>query len=254
MRRHRSGLTFVILAAAAMFAGGCGRGEVRPDSADTSPGLRSGYTCCNFRYSRDWINDGNYAELPMIPAGTPIRLNRIDRYVAYVDIDGKPFRLGLDYGRALETTEQWVEKLIVADDPKARLATYAPAVRRAIQNGKIMHGMTKEQVIMSLGYPETDQNPRLDAPYWRFWRSSFGEYKVHWNGAERVGEISGHPETVAYMTAPGDAAAAAPAPAPAAAPAAAPATAASPSAPSGKKKSESTKKGAKSDAKSKQGN
>jgi hypothetical protein len=243
MHRHRIKLLIVVLAAtAAMFAGGCRRDEVKPDSPDPSAGLSSGYTCCNFRYANDWINDGNYAELPILPAGSPIKVNQIDRYIAYVEIDGKPFRLGLDYGRALETTEQWIDKLIVHDDPKARLATYAPAVRRAIQNGQIMHGMTKEQVIMSLGYPETDQNPRLDVPFWRYWRSSFGEYKVHWNSAGRVSEIGGHPETVALMTAPGNAAAAS-------APATAPASASS-----GAKKSENTKKGVKSNAKSKQDN
>jgi hypothetical protein len=244
MLRRRVKLSIVLLAAtAAMLAGACRRGEVKPDSPETSAGLSSGYTCCNFHYANDWINDGNYAELPMIPAGTPIKLNQIERYIAYVEIDGKPFRLGLDYGRTLETTEQWLNKLVVPDDPKARLATYAPAVRRAIQNGQIMHGMTKEQVIMSLGYPETDQNPRLDVPFWRYWRSSFGEYKVHWNSAERVSEISGHAETVALMTAPGHAAAAP-----------APATALPPGTPSGTKKSENTKKGVKNDAKSKQGN
>lgn len=241
MRHHRIKQSIVVLAATvAMFAGGCRKDDVKPDTTEPAPELRGGYTCCNFRYSHDWINDGNYAELPMIPAGSPIKLNRIDRYIAYVEIDGKPFRLGLDYGRSLETTEQWVDKLIVQDDPKARLATYAPAVRKAIQNGLVMRGMTREQVIMSLGYPETDQNPDLNAPSWRYWRSSFAEYQVHWNSAVRVSEITGHPETVILMTAPGNAAAA---------PAAAPA----PGAPASKKKSETTKKGVKSDAKSKQG-
>ncbi len=225
----------VLAAAAAMFAGGCKKDEVKPDgapaeSATASP--PSGYTCCNFHYSNDWINDGNYAQLPMIPAGTPIKLNRIDRYIAYVEIDGKKFRLGLDYGRTMETTEQWANKLIVHDDPKARLATYSPAVRKAIQNGQIMVGMTKEQVIMSLGYPMTNENPRLDAPFWRYWWSSWGEYKVHWNGAGRISEVTGHPETVALITAPGHAV-----PAPAAEPAAA--------------KSDNTNQGVKKNAKSK---
>jgi hypothetical protein len=234
MHSHLFKLSIVVLATvAAIFAGGCKKDEVKADgtSADGAASPPTGYTCCNFHYSNDWINDGNYAQLPMIPAGTPIRLKSIDRYIAYVEIDGKKFRLGLDYGRTLETTEQWANKLIVKDDPKARLATYSPAVRKAIQNGQLMHGMTKEQVIMSVGYPMTNENPRLDAPFWRYWWSSWGEYKVHWNGAGRVSEISGHPETVAAMTAPGHAA-----PAPAAEPAA---------------KSDNTNQGVKKNAKSK---
>lgn len=232
-----------LVAAAAVVAGGCKKDEVKPDAAAPAPAaqapaLPAAYTCCNFHYNGDWINDGNYAQLPMIPAGTPIRLNSIDRYIAYVDIDGKKFRLGLDYGRAMETTEQWANKLIVKDDPKAKLAAYSPAVRKAIQNGQVMLGMTKEQVIMSLGYPITSENPRLDAPYWRYWWSSFGEYKIHWNGAGRVKEVTGHPETVGYMLAQGHAAPEA-------------ASAPTPAAKNSATKPASTKKGVTKDAKSK---
>lgn len=191
----------------------CKQTDVKPDEAQ--PALANGYTCCNFHHDKDWINDGNYAQLPMIPAGSPIKVTSYGRYRAHVDIDGKPFRLGLDYGRDRETTEQWVGKLIVQDDPKARLATYPAAVRTAIQKGQVMVGMTKEQVIMSLGYPLTNENPRLDAPFWRYWWSSFGEYQVHWSH-ERVSKVTGNEQTVALMLAPGNATPAAPAAAPSA--------------------------------------
>lgn len=210
-RSLAAGLTLALLAAT-----GCNEQNIKP--SEEKPGMLSGYTCCNFHYEKDWINDGNYAQLPMIPAGSPIRVTDYGRYRAYVDINGKPFRLGLDYGRTAETTEQWVAKLIVASDPKVKLAGYPSNVRQAIQNGQVMVGMSKEQVIMALSYPLTNENPRLDAPLWRYWWSSFGEYQVHWN-ASRVSKVSGHPETLAVMLAPGNAFAA---PAPVTAPPAAP--------------------------------
>lgn len=195
-----------------LLAAGCKQSDTRPD--ETKPALLAGYTCCNFHYEKDWINDGNYAQLPFIPAGTPIRVTEYGSHRAHVDIDGKPFRLGLDYGRTAETTEQWVAKLIVKDDPKAKLATYPAKVREAIEAGRIMLGMSKEQVIMSLGHPLTSENPRLDAPLWRYWWSSFGEYQVYWNSAGRVSKVDGHPQTVALMLLPGNATPAAAAPAP----------------------------------------
>ena len=194
--------------ALAAFAAGCNQQNVKPSE---DPGMLSGYTCCNLRYNKDWINDVNYGQLPMIPAGTPIKVTGYGRYRASVEIDGKPFRLGLDYGRTMETTEQWVAKQIVAEDPKTTLAGYPAAVRQAIEKGQVMVGMTKAQVIMSLGHPMTSENPRLDAPMWRYWWSSFGEYQVYWNG-DRVSKVTGHPETLALMLAPGNAA---PTPAPA---------------------------------------
>lgn len=195
------------LVGGALLLGACKSSDTRPDEPKPDPALLSGYTCCNFHYNGDWINDGNYAQLPFIPAGSAIRVKSYGRYVAYVDIDGKPFRLGLDYGRTAETTEQWVAKLVLKDDPKTKLAGYPKAVREAIEAGRIMLGMSKEQVLMTMGHPLTDENPRLDVPYWKYWWSSFGRYDVYWNSAGRVSKVDAHPETLAQVLAKGNAAA-----------------------------------------------
>lgn len=164
------------------------QGSSRSTEAETSR-LRQGFTCCNLHYEGDWINDGNYAQLPMIPAGTPAKVLNYGRYRAGVEIGGKPMQLGQDYGRVQETTQQWVEKIIVTTDPKAKMASYPADVREAIRQGRVMTGMTKEQVIMSVGYPLTSETPSLDSPVWRHWVSSFGEYQLNWGRDGRVKEI-----------------------------------------------------------------
>ena len=68
---------------------------VGSDGQPTFP--RQGYACCDLHYDKDWINDGNYAELPMIPAGTPIEVLSYGRKRAAVKVDGKPMRLGHYY-------------------------------------------------------------------------------------------------------------------------------------------------------------
>jgi hypothetical protein len=92
-----------------------------------------------------------------------------------------------------------VNKLVVVEDPRLKIAKYPPAIRKAIEAGKLMKGMTKEQVIISVGYPQTNENPKLDGPYWRYWWSSYGPYYVYWS-ANKVSKIDGHSETVASMT------------------------------------------------------
>src|ERR1700704_2502656 len=67
-----------------------------PAGSQTLP--RQGFACCNLHYSKDWINDGNYAELPMIPAGTPIEVLSYGSNRAYIKVDGKPMRPRHDYG------------------------------------------------------------------------------------------------------------------------------------------------------------
>jgi hypothetical protein len=115
------------------------------------------------------------------------------RYRAGVEIGGKPMRLGQDYGRAQETTQQWVEKIIVTADPKVKIASYPADVREAIRQGRVMTGMTKEQVIISVGYPLTSETPSLNSPVWRHWVSSFGEYQLNWGSDGRVQEILADP-------------------------------------------------------------
>lgn len=188
--------------------GACQSTETRP--ADGSPGqaaeksrdsyTRVGYACCNLHYSGDWISDSNLAQLPFVPVGTPIKVKKIDGYRAYVEVDGKPMRLGHDYGREQETTEQWVHKIVVLDDPKARLAKFPARTRGAIAKGQLLRGMSREQVIMAVGHPQTNENPRLDGAYWRYWWSSFGPYYVYWAKNGTVSKIDGHSETVGYMT------------------------------------------------------
>ena len=38
---------------------------------------RQGFACCNLHFDGDEINDANYSELPMIPAGTPITTSHL---------------------------------------------------------------------------------------------------------------------------------------------------------------------------------
>lgn len=185
--------------------GACKSNDTRPEGSSSgseakSAFIRSGYACCNLHYSGDWISDSNLAELPFIAAGTPIGVKKIDGNRAYVEINGKPMRLGHDYGRDEETMEQWVSKLVLLEDPTLKMAKYSPVTRAAIVKGQLMKGMTKEQVIMSVGHPQTNENPHLDGPYWRFWWSSFGPYYVYWTKGGTVSKIDGHSDTVSKMT------------------------------------------------------
>lgn len=168
------------------------------DGPETLP--RQGYACCDLHYSRDWINDGNYAELPMIPAGTPIEVLSYGSNRAYVKVDGKPMRLGHDYGRDQETLENWVRKLVVNNDPRPRIATYAPTVQEAIRQGRVMIGMTREQAIMAVGYPLTSENVSLEAPTWRMWRSSHGEYDLNFGPDGRLTSITGDVSVTSLIT------------------------------------------------------
>ena len=162
---------------------------VGPDGQPSFP--RQGFACCVLHFDKDWINDGNYAELPMIAAGTPVEVISYGRQRAMVKIAGKPMRLGHDYGRDQESLDAWVNKIVVNQDPNPRISSYPAVVQEAIRQGKVMIGMTREQAIVAIGYPLTSENVSLDDPQWRMWVSSHGEDQLNFGRDGRISSVTG---------------------------------------------------------------
>jgi len=175
----------ILLGAAAMM--GVTAGAAPPKDVLTLP--RVGFACCNLHYEGDWISDGNYSGLAMLPVGTPIKVISLGRHKASAEINGKKMRFGHDYGRDQESLEQWLRKIVVEEDPGSRIASYPADIQAAIKEGRVMIGMTREQVVTSIGYPLTSETPSLESPLWRHWVTSFEEYQLSWGADGRVKEV-----------------------------------------------------------------
>lgn len=183
-----------VAVAAGVFLAGCETMPGQAGSAASAPSLLSGYTCCNLHYENDWISDANWSSLPMIPAGASIKVIDYGRYRITVEIDGRRMRLGLDYGRQ-QSLEEWAKKLVVTEDPRRTIAAWPAPIRDAVRAGKVAIGMSRQEVIVSLGYPPMHATPSLDAPHWKYWHTSFGSYLVAWDAAGRVKDVIADPET-----------------------------------------------------------
>lgn len=208
-----SALTAVLLAVS---LSGCGTGRAAIKAAEekeaaeleatggrvsSAAGLRLGYTCCNLRYSGDWISDQSSGELPFIPLGTRVLVRSVEGDRAEIEAGEKPYRMGLDYGRKLEKTAEWVDKLVVLQDPTEKLAKYPANIRTAIEAGRLLNGMTREQVLMAVGYPTTYDTPKLDATPWKmYWNRT--QYLIHWTGG-KVSRIEAAPDLLAKILAAG---------------------------------------------------
>ncbi len=180
-RMNWSGVSAV---AAAVLSLACGGAQANDEK---EPKL-TGYTCCNLHFEGDWISDANWGIQAMIPAGTPIKVLDYGRYRFAVEIDGKPMRIGQEYGRN-ETLAQLARKIVVDKDPKTRIAAWPAPVREAVRFGKVITGMTHEQVIASLGYPPAHQTPSLDAPQWKYWHTRFASFIVVWDDKNRLKDV-----------------------------------------------------------------
>ena len=176
----------VFTALAAFAAAGSVHAQSKPE----------GYLCCNMRSDGSWISDSNYAEngKRVVPVGTPAKVTGYGRYRVKVLLDGKKQEIGNDYSRDLDD-EAFAKRYVVAADPKAKIATFPEKTRKAIESQRIHKGMTREQVLMSLGYPISSENPNLDTEMWRFWLSSFAEFQVLFDAGGKVRDIATDPQT-----------------------------------------------------------
>lgn len=160
------------------------------------PEPAEGWLCCNMRTDGKWISDINYAEngKKVLAVGTPVKATGYGRYRVYIDVAGGKQAIGNDYSRDLDMNA-FARRYVVGEDPAKKIARYPEKVRKAIAEGRVMRGMTREQVLMSVGYPVSSENPSLSGNLWRFWLSSFQEFQVLFDG-DKVKEVSTGDPTV----------------------------------------------------------
>jgi hypothetical protein len=160
---------------------------------------RQGFACCVLHYNKLWISDSNVGA-SMIAAGTPIEVTGYASNRAHIKIDGKNMELGHDYGRETEALDAWVRKMVVNQDPRPKFTSFAPTVQEAIRLGKVMVGMTREQCIVAVGYPLTNENVTLDGPTWRMKDPAGTEYQLNFGRDGRLMSVTGDVETTYAVT------------------------------------------------------
>jgi hypothetical protein len=175
----------------------CVAANVQPAEID------SGYLCCNMRSDGSWISDSNYQESGkfVLPFGTPVSLTGFGRYRVNVQINGQPQSIGNDYSRDV-AMEAFAKRYIVKEDPRAKVAAAEPRIRSAIESARVTRGMTRDEVLIALGYPIHNETPHLDAAVWKYWLWTFSPFKVHFDGNGQVSRVSGDSDTLATVYMP----------------------------------------------------
>ncbi len=159
----------------------------QPDALKAMEGAR--YTCCNLRYDDDWVSDANWTPLPMVPAGSRIKILEYGKDRATALVEGRRMRIGLEYGMQHVPLRSFIDRMLVDTDPRDALRALPDLQRTAIEKGLVVVGMTRPQVLMSLGYPRADTTPSLDADRWVFWTLDEEPYTVEWDAAGLVSAV-----------------------------------------------------------------
>jgi outer membrane protein assembly factor BamE (lipoprotein component of BamABCDE complex) len=141
------------------------------------------HTCCNIHYEKDVINDANYQKGTLIPFGTRVQIIQVRSNAVKFKPEGHPPLVWqLRFGRKNLSMDQAVDRLFVADDPRAKLRKTPDKTRKLIEQAAVEPGMTREQVLMSLGYPPAHRTPSLDVPTWTYWQNRVVTFQVFFDG------------------------------------------------------------------------
>ena len=167
------------------------RVAVAPDPELVKQMEGSAFIKTNLRYEGDWINEASLPNQAFVPVGSRLKVLDYGSNRASVLIDGRKMRLGLDWTRGKETIQQFVARVTGEEDPRTTIATYPERVRNAIRAGRVFPGMTKDQVLVSLGRPRLDLTPTLSEKEWAFEVPEQGELFMVFDEAGLLKEVDG---------------------------------------------------------------
>ena len=161
----------------------------------------SRYLCCNLHYEKPEISDVNYLKGTLIPVGTRVQILEVGRRdVKFQAAGHPPITLVHKYGKDTQGFDQYLDRIFLRDDPRATLPRPAKSAKQAqvkdaerlrkeIEHGVVEPGMTKDQVIMAIGYPPAHRTPSLDAPMWTYWANRWATFEVYFDG-DRVSRVN----------------------------------------------------------------
>ena len=131
------------------------------------------YLCCNMFYPSARFHDANY-QVPgtFIPLGTQVRVTRMtDFEVSFVDVaSGRTFSWVKRYAQA--PLASLLSVWFVNENPRDTVDQFDESVRTLIYTGKVVPGMTKQQVIMALGFPPQHKTPDTSLDVWTYWKKN----------------------------------------------------------------------------------
>jgi len=157
------------------------------------------YLCCNMHYDKPEITDVNYLQGALIPLGTQVQILEVRKNsVRFQPAGHPPLTLSFRHGRKTITFEQYLDRIFLTEDPHTKLprasrdrkhSADVKKVRKAIEGGVVEPGMTKDQVLMAVGYPPAHRTPSLESSVWTYWTNRWSTYQVYFDG-DRVSRLS----------------------------------------------------------------
>lgn len=129
------------------------------------------YTRFTLCYERGLYRSTNYRRGAMVPINTKVKLVSFAPDEMILDMGGARIKVTNDRDYTHGSIEDFAS-LMLSDQP-TRIEAYGEKRATEIRNGVLRLGMTRDEVIMTRGYPPKHETPSLELDRWVFWSSRF---------------------------------------------------------------------------------
>lgn len=159
-------LRFVLFAFVVGSMAGCGRSHYVIEGAEQA------YLLTNMHLdSRGNVSSVMHTTQPngtLLPVCTPVRIDRVNaREIRFTtNTDGVRHRY-VRHRSSRAPIEQHLARYFGGQCPNVQ--SFTPEDQAGIAQGQIYQGMTKQGVIVAMGYPPEHRTPSLEEDVWRYW-------------------------------------------------------------------------------------
>lgn len=129
----------------------------------------------------------NYQQAGLIPVCTPVTLleRNAKRVLFRNDATGKTYEY-YDHEAAGEPFGDHLARYFGTACPRAALDALSELDRRGVARGRAFVGMSRQAVVLAMGYPPRRATPSLDAERWVYWTNRFNRVAVEFDETGHV--------------------------------------------------------------------
>jgi hypothetical protein len=131
------------------------------------------YTRIGFFYEKGTHKTTNYLRGTWVPINTKVEVLKKTATQIGIRMVGTGEKVKIANKRSIsgEGIDGIFDRMFSRD--ATDLTAYSPKQVKNIMAGNYDPGMTKEEIILAIGYPPKHQTSSLDRNAWRYWRSKF---------------------------------------------------------------------------------
>jgi hypothetical protein len=130
------------------------------------------------------LSSVNYQLDGLMPACTKVKILSVTNKRAELEIEGRG-KYEYEIHSSLKTPiPKHLDRYFGTSCPRKKIDALAGVNKRGFKEGKVFAGMSKDAVILAVGYPPEHATPSLDGKVWKYWRNRFATTNVSFEGGK----------------------------------------------------------------------